>query len=397
MIEPEDYVRIPFPATRLRSANGETLDLADLVRDRACLLVLIPEASAARAATLAAVENWKSRLTRVTVRPVFAGAAPIALPPGTGQDSLYSAAELSAALRIEHLPAAALLGMDGLLAGGPVSGLEEMELFVTDIVAQLGETANGRDATPLPISCKCITYGRVSLLEESLASFLAQDYAGESELVIVNDYPAQRLHFDHPRVRIYNLDFTFPSIGAKENFAVSACRYDTVAVWDDDDIALPWHLQNINRHFRGHDLLHWQRGAYLEVGELKALNSLGNSGIVYSRPLWLAVGGLPSENAGYDVTFVNRLREAGAHVALAEPPPPEVSWFYRWRGGSYHMSGMGTDDGTRPNILARHAAHIEGLRRTGEIPTGDIQLLPQWRRDYTQMLEEYLNSDEQSI
>ena len=70
------------------------------------------------------------------------------------------------------------------------------------------------------ISCKMITYGRVEFLEESLQSFLNQDYDGEKELVIVNDYPQQKLIFDHPEVRIINLDYTFETIGQKENFAV---------------------------------------------------------------------------------------------------------------------------------------------------------------------------------
>ena len=52
------------------------------------------------------------------------------------------------------------------------------------------------------ISAKCITYGRVSTLEEAIYSFLQQDYPGEKELVIVNDYPKQKLIFDHPEIKI---------------------------------------------------------------------------------------------------------------------------------------------------------------------------------------------------
>ena len=56
------------------------------------------------------------------------------------------------------------------------------------------------------ISCKCITYGRTDLLVESLYSFLIQDYPKDKcELVIVNDYPLQKLHYPHPQVKIYNL------------------------------------------------------------------------------------------------------------------------------------------------------------------------------------------------
>jgi hypothetical protein len=76
----------------------------------------------------------------------------------------------------------------------------------------------------IPISFKCITYGRVDLLEESLYSFLIQEYDGGSEMVIVNDYPEQILHFDHPKVKILNPDKTFETIGERENFAIENCK-----------------------------------------------------------------------------------------------------------------------------------------------------------------------------
>lgn len=390
MDELDDYIRMPFPTLHLTGPDGQELELAELVRERACLVVLVPDHAQARSDALAAVDRWQRQLTRIAVRPLFLHPPLAHISSTTDPGALYSGEQLRASLDLGRDASAVLLGADGLLAGGPVSGLPNLERFVDDIMAAVGDTREGAPPVdPLPVSCKCITYGRVSALEESLASFLKQDYDGEHELVIVNDYPLQRLHFEHPRVRIYNLDFTFPTIGAKENFAVSACRFDTIAVWDDDDIALQGHLRNISKYFPGHDLLHWERGAYLEAGTIRGLTSLGNSGIVYSRPLWLSIGGHPSENAGYDVTFVNRLRAAGARVAKADPPPSEVGWFYRWGDGSYHMSGQGTDDGSRPHVLQRHADHIESLRVAGKIPTGDIELKPQWRRDYRALLSEY--------
>ena len=77
------------------------------------------------------------------------------------------------------------------------------------------------------------------------------------------------------------------------------------------------------------------------------------------------------------------------------PPPEEVSWFYRWRRGAFHMSGMGTDHEGRPNVVLRHSAHIEALRQAGEIPTGDIELRPRWKRDYGALLAEYVRESAQ--
>ena len=241
----------------------------------------------------------------------------------------------------------------------------------------------------IPISCKCITYGRVDFLEESLESFLRQEYEGDYELVIVNDYPLQKLHFDHPKVRVINLDFTFKTIGEKENFAVSACKYDTVAVWDDDDLALPNHLQNINKYFPGNELLHWSNAVAFVGSRIASLQQVGNSGIVYHRNLWMRVGGHAFENAGYDTTFVQKATKAGARIVRALPSNDEVSWFYSWGNGSYHMSGLGADGDGKPNVIVRHSDHIENLRRQGKIPTGDIELLPHWNQDYKKLLTDY--------
>lgn len=242
----------------------------------------------------------------------------------------------------------------------------------------------------ISISCKCITYGRVEYIEESIESFLRQEYDGESELVIVNDYPLQKLHYDHPKIRIYNLDKTFETIGEKENYAVSLCKYDTIAVWDDDDMALPNHLQNIDKYFPGHDLLHWNKGILLVSNKLESLGCLGNSGIVYSKQIWEKVGKHELENAGYDMTFVIKIQNMGGKVARVLPPDNEVSWIYTWGGGSYHMSGLGTDTPDRENVIQRHTKYIEDLRRQGKIPTGDIYLNPHWKSDYVDMLKKYL-------
>ena len=247
------------------------------------------------------------------------------------------------------------------------------------------------------ISCKCITYGRVDLLEEALHSFLIQDYAGPKELVIVNDYPLQTLKYDHPEVRIFNLSETFSTIGAKENFAVENCRADIIAVWDDDDVAMPNHLSNIAKYFvPGSDLLHWQNGVYYNEPDSIALTALGNSGIVYSRKIWQEIGGHPLENAGYDMSLVLSIKARSSAIVFATPPNDEVSWFYMWGGRGYHMSGQGTDTADRPNIIKRHADHIEGLRLEGKIQTGEVNLSPAWRKDYHQMLKDF-NSNRESL
>lgn len=244
------------------------------------------------------------------------------------------------------------------------------------------------------ISCKCITYGRVSTLEEALHGFLQQDYPKDKcELLIVNDYPKQKLVFDHPQVRIFNLDKTFDTIGAKENFATEQCKGDVIIQWDDDDVALPNHLQNVNKFFvEGTDLLQWNRAILMDFGKIKAITGVGNSGIVYSRRIWEKFGRYPLQNAGYDMTFVLGVRGITKNVVIASPPDDEVSWIYYWGGRCYHMSGQGTDKEGKPNVIIRHSEYIESQRKRGLIPTGTVLLRPQWKQDYTQTLKDYLNN-----
>jgi len=245
------------------------------------------------------------------------------------------------------------------------------------------------------ISCKCITYGRVNLLEEAIESFLRQDYPKDRcELIIVNDYALQKLKYDDPRVTIINFDQTFKTIGDKETYATSVCQGDIICQWDDDDIALPNHLQNVAKYFTDEtNILHWQNGIFYNEPNITDITWIGNSGIVFRKAAWEAIGKHPIENAGYDMTFIERLAKYGGRT-FASPPKEEASWMYRWSMPSadlYHQSGMGHDIEGRPNVIERHSLHVEILRQKGKIPTGEIQLNPHWNHDYIQLLINFIN------
>lgn len=243
------------------------------------------------------------------------------------------------------------------------------------------------------ISCKMITYGRVDTLEESLHSFLQQDYPGPKELIIVNDYPLQKLIFDHPEVKIFNLDYTFSTIGDKENFATNLCSGEIICQWDDDDVALPNHLSNVAEQFTEDvNILHWETGVLCHITGIEKVTWIGNSGIVFRKSAWKAIGGHPKENAGYDMTFIQRLHAHGGKK-FVKMSDDKASWFYMWGGRGYHMSGQGHDKPGKPNAIQRHSLHIENLRNQGKIPTGDVVLNPHWDKDYKQMLKDYINAN----
>jgi glycosyltransferase involved in cell wall biosynthesis len=242
------------------------------------------------------------------------------------------------------------------------------------------------------ISCKCITYGRVDTLEEAIQSFLIQEYPGKKELIIVNDYPLQKLVYDHPEIKIYNMDETFPTIGDKENYAIERCSGELIAVWDDDDVALSNHLSNIAKFWKEDtNIIHWETGVFYNEPSITKIMGLGNSGIVYSKKAWEAIGKSPIQNAGGDMTLVNKIHSLGRQYVIdVKMPNEEASWFYMWGGRGYHQSGQGTDTPDKPNIIKRHSDYIEDLRKKGHIPTGDVHLNPHWNKDYAQMLKDFL-------
>ena len=190
--EQPEYLRVPIPDVALTAQGGNLVLLNDLAKDRAVVLLYVPHPSPLRAETLRRVDGWVAALSKVGVVTVLPDLARPQPPPGAPMDVMFDPDHAAAdSLGVDwRAPSAVLLGADGMLAGGPVEGVEAIGDFIHDIGEALDDQArtNRVRRTPIAISCKCITYGRVSFLEESLASFVGQEYDGRRELVIVNDY-----------------------------------------------------------------------------------------------------------------------------------------------------------------------------------------------------------------
>src|SRR4051812_11161203 len=93
------------------------------------------------------------------------------------------------------------------------------------------------------VSCLCLTYGRVPLLEEAVECFRRQSWDGPKELIVVNDCPQQTLLIDDPYVHVFNLSRRLRTIGEKRNLSVALSAYDFLLNWDDDDLYLPWRIE----------------------------------------------------------------------------------------------------------------------------------------------------------
>ena len=245
-----------------------------------------------------------------------------------------------------------------------------------------------------PISCVCLTFGRPQrILEEAVYSFLQQDYPGEKELLILNDFAQQTIVFDHPEVTVVNVATRFLSVGEKRNRAVALSRHDLLAVWDDDDISLPHrlsfsvsHYDERRRYFKSTQSFSWNKG---KVSGPRT--NRYHAASMWHRSLFDEVGGYPAIGSGEDDGIEAKFKKIiGPEMSFDNIEPRDIYYLYRWSGtGSYHLSGFGRDT---PETLGqdRVMKYVLTQLERGEIAAGEIYLRPHWEADYSQMVREHV-------
>lgn len=100
------------------------------------------------------------------------------------------------------------------------------------------------------ISCCLVTYGRWTFVTRSIAMFLAQTFT-DAELIIMHTDTEQPfvMGAPHLRVKIINnsLDYLtglpYTNTGAIRRDCLTHANGDFYVCWDDDDVFLPWCLQ----------------------------------------------------------------------------------------------------------------------------------------------------------
>jgi glycosyltransferase involved in cell wall biosynthesis len=225
------------------------------------------------------------------------------------------------------------------------------------------------------VSCLCLTYGRPALLEEAVESFLRQRWRGPKELLVVNDHPEQELLCDHPEVRVFNFGWRLPNLGSKRNLSVALARYDNLLLWDDDDIHLPWRIEETMRalparhYFKCPEV--WRmKGAELE-GRVWEGELFYHGACAYTKRLFEESGGYRGFNGGEDQDFEVRLRQdpaLGPFCRVTRLPPRRLYYVRRWNHGSYHASGCAA------------------LHRVAEAGRKVYRLRPHWKMDYCKVV-----------
>jgi glycosyltransferase involved in cell wall biosynthesis len=235
------------------------------------------------------------------------------------------------------------------------------------------------------ISCLCPTYGRPQCLEEAIFSFLTQDYQGEKELIVLNDYGEQTLIFNHPQVRIVNLLEQIRPLGAKFNCTASLATGDLLAIWEDDDIYLPWRLSYSVEHLNEHRIYHTASAWFEEdAHKLVPSRNLYHCNLLMSREVFRSVGSYSEvrDSGAIDVLLFDELRKRYGTITQ-EIADENRFYIYRWgtSGGGYHASGWGSGDVSE---LAKQT--VNSAIQNGTIPQGEINLVPRWKYNYLEYL-----------
>lgn len=145
-----DYLRARTPAVPVTLADGSTATLRDLSASRAVLLFAVSEACGSCVPVIDRIPAWREQFPELDVRVLLANEPGIsALTSSEEPQSLHDPQQyVRHSLGYWATPSAVLLGADGMLAGGPVTGEQAITEFVEDIEEQLHA---GLDAEPQPV------------------------------------------------------------------------------------------------------------------------------------------------------------------------------------------------------------------------------------------------------
>lgn len=206
---------------------------------------------------------------------------------------------------------------------------------------------DGPQRRPL-ISCVMPTYGRPLYVNEAVAMFLRQDYP-DRELIVLNDCPGQTYVCDLPQVRVVNRPERYPTLGEKRNGAIELARGELIAVWDDDDVYLPWRLSYSLAAMTREGREFYRAAEFWAYWGEEALHDnqsvpgwVNHPNTLFTRSLWEQVGGYPAQGVGEDSVFFERIHRHLGEEFLKTPLDP-VDRFFVLRGASHyhHMSMNG--------------------------------------------------------
>ena len=215
------------------------------------------------------------------------------------------------------------------------------------------------------IAAVCCTHLRPRQLGYLVKCFLEQDYPRESRELVILDDVGQYDQQQGDGWRLVSRSQRYPTLGEKRNAAVQLVSPDVeaLAVWDDDDLYLPWALSASVAALRQAP---WSRPSLVlheqPDGSLRqhATGGLFHGGWAYSREAFQQVGGYAPMDNGEDQDFAGRMRRSG--IPWADPIALGYRPFYVYNlgdGTSYRLSNLGSHGYQRLNLRPASRPQIE--------------------------------------
>ncbi|NLY00864.1 MAG: glycosyltransferase family 2 protein [Rhodopirellula sp.] len=225
----------------------------------------------------------------------------------------------------------------------------------------------------MKIAAVCCTFHRPRQLGHLIQCLLKQDYPkSQSELVILDD-AGQYGNQQGDGWRLVSIAHRYATLGEKRNAAAALVSpdVDALAVWDDDDLYLPWALRASVAALgeapwsRPSLVLHHRPGGALAQHKT---GGLFHGGWAYRREVFNRLGGYAPMNNGEDQQFAGRMSEA--NIRWADPVALGFQPFYIYSLGQaagYHLSNLGP----------------HGYEKLAARESHPCRLVIAWPRDYS--------------
>lgn len=223
----------------------------------------------------------------------------------------------------------------------------------------------------MKIAAVCCTHLRPRTLGHLIRCFLEQDYPREKRELVILDDIGQYDDQQGDGWRLVSRGRRYPTLGEKRNAAAElvSSEVEALAVWDDDDLYLPWAL---SASVAALGRAAWSRPSLVlherPDGALRQHRTGGlfHGGWSYTRAAFRQVGGYARMDNGEDQNLARRMSRSG--VAWADPIALGYLPFY-----VYNLTSQG---GYRLSSMSPH-----GYRRLNLRPAGKAALEITWPRD----------------
>jgi hypothetical protein len=235
------------------------------------------------------------------------------------------------------------------------------------------------------IDCLLGTYGRHSFVREALACFLQQSRISQATLLIYNQHP-KPMWCDHPRVRVVNEPLPPQALRyiKLRMIELADANADFIHFWDDDDLCLPWHLDDCITHIGTH--VAWKPAScWLSEGNVK-----------FSRHANMFEGSWIFRLDYIRESNIDTLPDYTDHPVYLQTLEKKrleetelggrTSYIYRWANGAEHLSAHGGFC-----TPAKQIANIEMWRARSNDVSASVNLIP---ADLTPRWQQYLSGIE---